>query len=47
LMSLAVATGGLIWAMLFQRSGSLVPGWISHAIVDAAIFFVGYLLVFG
>jgi uncharacterized protein len=47
LMSLAVATGGLIWAMLFQRSGSLVPGWISHAIVDAAIFIVGYLLVFG
>ncbi|MCY2981890.1 MAG: CPBP family intramembrane metalloprotease [Planctomycetota bacterium] len=47
LMSLAVATGGLIWAVLFQRSSSLVPGWISHAIVDAAIFFVGYLLVFG
>jgi len=47
LMSLAVAIGGLIWAMLFQQSRSFVPGWISHAIVDAAIFVVGFLLVFG
>jgi membrane protease YdiL (CAAX protease family) len=45
--SLGVAMGGVWWAWLALRSNSLLPGWISHAIVDAAIFGVGYLLVFG
>jgi membrane protease YdiL (CAAX protease family) len=45
--SLGVAIGGVWWAWLALRSNSLLPGWISHAIVDAAIFGVGFLLVFG
>lgn len=46
LLSLGVAVGGAIWAFSYARFGSLIPGWISHAIVDAAIFGVGYLLLF-
>ena len=46
LLALSVAIGGLIWAVMYHRCGSLIPGWISHAIVDAAIFVIGYLLVF-
>ncbi len=45
--SAGVAIGGVWWAWLALRSNSLLPGWISHAIVDAAIFGVGFLLVFG
>lgn len=45
--SAGVAIGGIWWGWLALRSNSLIPGWISHAIVDAAIFGVGFLLVFG
>lgn len=40
--SLAVAAGGAVWAWLYERSGSLVGPWLSHLVVDAAIFLVGY-----
>jgi uncharacterized protein len=46
LLALSVAIGGMIWAVMYHRCGNLIPGWISHAIVDAAIFVIGYLLVF-
>ena len=46
LCALGVAAGGAIWAALLVRYGKLAPGWLSHAMVDAAIFAVGYLLLF-
>ena len=39
--SAGVFTGGLIWSWSLRRWQSLIPGWISHAIVDVAIFIVG------
>jgi membrane protease YdiL (CAAX protease family) len=45
-LSAAVAIGGVIWAWLYQQTNSLFGPWISHALVDAAIFIVGYDLVF-
>lgn len=44
LFSLAVAVAGALWAVNYQRSGSLLGPWISHALADAAIFLVGYQL---
>lgn len=44
LFSLAVAVGGALWAANYQRSGSLLGPWLSHALADAAIFLVGYHL---
>ncbi len=40
--SLSVAVGGAVWAWLYERSGSLTGPWLSHLIVDAGIFLVGY-----
>jgi membrane protease YdiL (CAAX protease family) len=40
--SLAVAGCGAVWAWLYERSGSLLPSWLSHALVDAALFVVGW-----
>jgi uncharacterized protein len=45
LFSLGVAAGGAVWAWLYQRTGTLYAPWLSHLIVDAAIFSLGYLLV--
>ena len=45
IFSAAVAIGGAYWAWLYQRSGSLWGPWLSHLVVDAAIFIVGYDLV--
>ena len=43
--SLGVALGGAVWAWIYHRSGSLLGPWLSHAVVDAAIFAVGYQLL--
>ena len=44
--SIGVAIGGAAWAWLYSRSGNLYSAWISHAFVDAAIFWVGYDILF-
>jgi membrane protease YdiL (CAAX protease family) len=43
--SLAVAVGGVFWAWLYERSGSLYPSWLSHLVVDAALFVIGWDLL--
>lgn len=45
-LSLCVAVGGAFWAWLYHRSGSLIGPWLGHLLVDAAIFAVGYRIVF-
>ena len=43
-----VFVGGLLWSMSLRKWGSLLPGWISHAIVDVALVMIGaYALGFG
>src|SRR5262245_28532619 len=43
--SLGITVGGAMWAWLYHRGGSLVAPWVSHAIVDAALFVVGWDLM--
>ena len=43
--ALCVAVGGAVWAWLYGAAGSLAPTWLSHAIVDAAIFAIGYQML--
>jgi membrane protease YdiL (CAAX protease family) len=45
--SLGVAVGGAFWAWLYQRTGSLAACWLSHLLVDAAIFVLGWSLLGG
>jgi CAAX protease family protein len=45
-LSLCIALGGVVWAWLYERSGSLVGPWLSHLIVDAALMAIGYDLLF-
>ena len=47
LFSLAVALGGAVWAWLYATSRSLLGPWLSHMLVDVAIFVIGYDLVRG
>jgi membrane protease YdiL (CAAX protease family) len=42
LFSSAVAVGGAMWAALYHRSQSLLAPWVSHCLVDAAIFILGF-----
>jgi uncharacterized protein len=46
LASAGVFTGGVIWSWLYRRYRSIWPGWISHVVVDAAVFGVGWWLLF-
>jgi uncharacterized protein len=43
--SFCVAVGGAAWAWIYHRSGSLLGPWLSHLLIDAGIFIVGYDLV--
>lgn len=40
-----IIIGGAAWAWLYDRTKSLYGPWLSHLIVDAAIFWIGYDLV--
>lgn len=43
--SLAIAVGGAVWAWLYQRSGSIWAPWLSHLLIDAGIFAIGWDLL--
>ncbi|MGD9633574.1 MAG: CPBP family intramembrane glutamic endopeptidase [Pirellulales bacterium] len=45
LFSAAVAIGGAFWAWLYDRTGSLAGPWLSHLVIDAGIFLIGFELV--
>lgn len=40
--SAGVAIGGVVWAWIYQRTGRLFWAWMSHMIVDAGLFLLGY-----
>lgn len=46
LCTAGVFTAGLYWSALYLRHGSIIPPYISHIIVDAAVFAAGYRLLF-
>jgi membrane protease YdiL (CAAX protease family) len=45
LFAFGVAVGGAVWAWMYHQSRSLYGVWLSHCLVDAAIFLVGFDLV--
>ncbi|OQA25085.1 MAG: CAAX amino terminal protease self- immunity [Verrucomicrobia bacterium ADurb.Bin345] len=45
--SLGVFLGGAAWSFMYMRYRSIWPGYISHAIVDLAVFGLGAALLFG
>ncbi|MCP4450111.1 MAG: CPBP family intramembrane metalloprotease [Planctomycetes bacterium] len=46
LAATGVFVGGAVWSWCFVRYRSIWPGYVSHAIVDVAVFAVGYHLLF-
>ena len=42
-----VFVGGLIWSWIYARYRSVWVPWVSHAIVDVAVFGIGWVLLFG
>ena len=44
-LTLLVAVAGACWGWLLRRYGSLLPPWISHLVVDAALMAEGWRLV--
>jgi membrane protease YdiL (CAAX protease family) len=46
LASLGVFLGGVIWSWCYLRYRSIWPGYVSHLLADAAIFWIGWQLLF-
>jgi len=40
-----VGIGGIIWSWIYKKTDSLLGSWISHLMVDGALFLTGYLLI--
>lgn len=45
--SAGIFIGGAIWSWMYGRYRSVWPGYLSHAIVDVAVFGVGAWIIFG
>ena len=43
--SLGVAVGGAAWAWLYERTGSVLAPWVSHLLIDATLFVIGWDLL--
>jgi len=46
LFGFAVALGGYMWCLMYERQRSLVGVWVSHVILDLVIFWIGYRMLF-
>jgi membrane protease YdiL (CAAX protease family) len=44
--SAGIFVGGLTWSWLYRRYRSIWPGYVSHILADAAVFVIGWLLLF-
>jgi len=42
LVALVVTGAGLLWSWLYERTGRLACPWLSHALGDAALMWIGY-----
>lgn len=42
----AVVLGGAIWCLMLERQRTLTGAWLSHALVDIAVLWVGYQVLF-
>ncbi len=45
LFSLCVAIGGIVWAWLYQTTGSLYGSWLSHMLINSSLACLGYVLL--
>lgn len=46
LASIGVCIGGCIWCVMYRKANALAGAWISHAMIDATLFAIGYTLIF-
>lgn len=46
ILSLGVACGGYLWCLMVERQRTLMGAWASHVLVDLAILWVGYRMLF-
>ncbi len=44
--SVGVFIGGLIWSWCYLKTGSIWAGYVSHILVDIAVFVVGWMILF-
>ncbi len=45
-LSICIAVGGVLWAMLYHRYRTILGPWLSHMLVDAAIFAIGFQMIY-
>lgn len=45
--ALCILFAGMLWSWMFLRYKTIWPGWLSHALVDIAVFGIGYAVIFG
>ncbi|MCK4628056.1 MAG: CPBP family intramembrane metalloprotease [Sedimentisphaerales bacterium] len=46
LLGTSVAMGGCLWCWMYNRQKTLIGCWLSHALIDMMIMYIGYRLIF-
>ncbi len=44
-LSFCIFAGGLFWAWLYERTGTIWAAWLSHLLVDAGVYVIGFDLL--
>lgn len=44
--SIAVFAAGITWSAIYSRTRSIWSAWLSHALIDVAVFWAGWQLLF-
>jgi membrane protease YdiL (CAAX protease family) len=45
--ALCILFASMLWSWMFLRYKTIWPSWLSHALVDTAVFGIGYTVIFG
>jgi hypothetical protein len=45
--SIAVFVAGVTWSAIYARTRSIHGAWLSHALIDVAVFWAGWRILFG
>ena len=45
LFSLSIGVGGFVWQLIYKKTDSIYGAWLSHALIDAGIFGLGFYML--
>ena len=42
---MTIGVGGFVWQLIYKKTDSIYGAWLSHALIDAGIFGLGFYML--